>query len=222
MSRRRRKREYEKPTGFKDTRLKARTEGQRNFIDSIKSNTVTLCSGPAGSGKTHIAVAMAVRGLKNEEYSKIMLTRPAVEASSSLGYLPGGLVEKLGPYLVPLFDELSYFIDKKFINQFMNDGTVEICPIGFFRGRTLKNTFLVADECQNATSEELRMVLSRLGEGSKMVIVGDINQADIMNSGLKDVMTRMEDVEDLAVQRLTYGDIVRHPLVVKMEERFER
>lgn len=223
MSRRKRKQTQEpRNPGYKDIRLKARTEGQREFIDKVKSNSVTLCSGPPGSGKTHIAVALAVRGLKNGEYNKVMLTRPAVEASSTLGFLPGGLNEKLGPYLTPLFDELSYYLEKRLISQLMGDGVIEICPVGFFRGRTLKNTFLVADECQNATISELRMVLSRLGEGSKMVVAGDVKQSDITNSGFKQLMTLMEGIEDLEVHRFTYGDVVRHPLVVTMEQRFNK
>ena len=225
MSRRRRKKRPETTDnsrlGYKENRLKARTEGQREFIYKIKDHTVTLCSGPPGSGKTHIAIALGVQALKNGLVNRLLLTRPAVEASMSLGFLPGDLMQKLSPFLVPLMDELSYYMDAKLVSKLIEEKIIEICPVGFFRGRTLKNTYVIVDEAQNCVLYELRTLLTRLGEGSKMILVGDTRQSDIDNSGFRTLMRMMEGIEDLAIHKFTYEDVVRHPLVVRIEERFE-
>lgn len=222
MSRRQKSKEPRQPLnpGFKDYRLRARTDGQQELIDKIQENVVTLCSGPPGSGKTHIAVGLAVKALKMGHVDKVVLTRPAVESSASLGYLPGDLTQKMAAYLIPLFDELSYFLEKRLIEKWMTDGVIEICPVGFFRGRTFKRTFVIVDEAQNLELRELRTVLTRVGEDAQLVMVGDTKQSDIMNSGFKDVVGMLDGVDNLAVVRLQYIDVVRSQIVIDMEKRF--
>jgi len=206
--------------GYKEYKVKARTDGQLELLDEIQANIVTLCSGPPGSGKTFLATYLGVKALKMGKVNKILLTRPAVESSVTLGYLPGDLTQKMASFLVPLFDELGYFLEKKLVNRWIDEGVIEICPVGFFRGRTFKDTYVVVDEAQNLDLSELRTVLTRVGEGSQLVMVGDVKQSDIPNSGFKEVINIMEGVEDLAVVRLKYTDVVRSKIVIDMENRF--
>ena len=227
MSRRRNKRDraaakQQEPRnpGYKEYKVKARTAGQLELLDKIQESIVTLCSGPPGSGKTFLATYLGVKALKMGKVKKLLLTRPAVEASATLGFLPGDLTQKMAAFLVPLFDELSYFLEKKLIERWMNEGVIEICPVGFFRGRTLKDTYAILDEGQNCTLGELRTILSRVGEGSQLVIVGDTKQCDIPNSGFRSVIDIMDGVEDLEIVRLKYTDVVRSQIVIDMENRF--
>ena len=198
--------------------VRARTEGQQILLDAIKDHNLSLALGPAGSGKTYLAIASAVEALEAGDIERIVLSRPAMEAGESLGYLPGDMHEKMAPYLRPLYDALGDRMGGKRVKQLIDDGTIEIAPVGFMRGRTLNNAFVVIDEAQNCTYAQLKMLLSRLGWNSTMVVTGDPQQSDLLDnmSGLNDIAARLEKVPDIAVVRLTSQDIVRHPLVAKM------
>lgn len=198
--------------------VRARTEGQQTLIDAIKGYNLTMAMGPAGTGKTYLAIASAVEALEAGSIERIILSRPAMEAGESLGYLPGDMHEKMAPYLRPLYDALGDRLGGKRVKQLIEDGTIEIAPVGFMRGRTLNNAFVVIDEAQNCTYQQLKMLLSRLGWNSTMVVTGDPAQSDLLDnlSGLKDICHKLEAVEDIAVIHLTGKDIVRHPLVGKM------
>lgn len=198
--------------------IKPRSKGQENLIQSIKDHSLTLAIGPAGTGKTYLAIASAVESLENGEIERIILSRPAMEAGESLGFLPGDLQEKMAPYLRPLYDSLGDRLGGKKVRQYLEDGTIEIAPIGFMRGRTLNNAFIVIDEAQNCTYGQLKMILSRLGWHSTMVITGDPDQSDLLDgmSGLSPISDKLEVIESIAVCRLQKTDIVRHPLVAKM------
>lgn len=198
--------------------VRARTEGQQVLIDAIKDHNLALAMGPAGTGKTYLAIASAVEALEAGDIERIILSRPAMEAGESLGYLPGDLHEKMAPYLRPLYDALGDRLGGKRVRSLIEDGTIEIAPVGFMRGRTLNNAFVVIDEAQNCTYQQLKMLLSRLGWNSTMVVTGDPAQSDLLDnlSGLNDIARKLEEVEDIAVVRLTGKDIVRHPLVGKM------
>ena len=198
--------------------VRARTEGQQGLIDAIKSHNLTLALGPAGTGKTYLAVAAAVEALEAGDIERIILSRPAMEAGESIGYLPGDMHEKMAPYLRPLYDALGDRLGGKRVRALIEDGTIEIAPVGFMRGRTLNNSFVVIDEAQNCTYTQLKMLLSRLGWNSTMVVTGDPAQSDLLDnlSGLKDIARKLDDVNGIAVVRLTGSDIVRHPLVAKM------
>jgi phosphate starvation-inducible PhoH-like protein len=195
-----------------------RTEGQKELMDSIKTHNCTIALGPAGTGKTYLAVALAVEALQAGEVDKIILSRPAMEAGESLGYLPGDMHEKMAPYLRPLYDVLGDRLGGKKVRQLLDDGTIEIAPIGFMRGRTLNNAFIVIDEAQNCTYQQLKMILSRLGWHSNMVVTGDPAQSDLLEgvSGLKDISERLTKVSNIGVIKLRQSDIVRHPLVAEM------
>ncbi len=200
--------------------IKPRSEGQEKLLQSIKDYSLTIAIGPAGTGKTYLAVASAVEALEKGDIERIILSRPAMEAGESLGYLPGDLQEKMAPYLRPLYDSLGDRMGGKRVRQLLEDGTIEIAPIGFMRGRTLNNSFIVIDEAQNCTYGQLKMILSRLGWHSTMVVTGDPDQSDLLDgmSGLPDISRRLDKLKNVAVCRLDQGDIVRHPLVAEMLE----
>ena len=200
--------------------IKPRSEGQARLIRSIKEHSLTLAVGPAGTGKTYLAIASGVEALEKGEVERISLSRPAMEAGESLGYLPGDLHEKMAPYLRPLYDSLGDRLGGKRVRQLIDDGTIEIAPVGFMRGRTLNNAFVVIDEAQNCTYAQLKMLLSRLGWHSTMVVTGDPEQSDLLEgvSGLSDITRRLERVSNVGVIHLNQHDIVRHPLVADMLE----
>ncbi|MBU0858989.1 MAG: PhoH family protein [Alphaproteobacteria bacterium] len=201
-------------------KVKPRTDGQRALMEAIEQYNLTLAMGPAGSGKTYLAISAAVDALTAGKVERIILSRPAMEAGESLGYLPGDMHEKMAPYLRPLYDALGDRMGGKRVKQLLDDGTIEIAPVGFMRGRTLNNSFVVIDEAQNCTFVQLKMLLSRLGWHSTMVVTGDPNQSDLLDgmSGLSDIARRLEAVQNIAVVRLQQCDIVRHPLVAEMLE----
>lgn len=200
--------------------IKPRSDGQRDLMEAIKSHNLTLAIGPAGSGKTYLAISAAVEALEKGKVEKIILSRPAMEAGESLGYLPGDMMEKMAPYLRPLYDALGDRMGGKKVRQLMDEGTIEIAPVGFMRGRTLNNAFIVIDEAQNCTYMQLKMLLSRLGWHSTIVVTGDPDQSDLLPgvSGLADVAAKLETRPNIAVVRLGQLDIVRHPLVAEMLE----
>jgi phosphate starvation-inducible protein PhoH and related proteins len=194
------------------------SENQRVLLEAIQSHDLTMALGPAGTGKTYLAVSAAVAAMDEGKVGRIVLTRPAVEAGESLGFLPGDLHEKLAPYLRPLYDALNERIGGKRVRQMMSEGTIEIAPIAYMRGRTLNNAFVVIDEAQNCTYGQIKMLLTRLGWRSTMVLTGDPDQTDLLPglSGLRDIAGRLERLETIAVVRLGDADIVRHPLVGEM------
>ncbi|HYL26849.1 MAG TPA: PhoH family protein [Candidatus Nitrosotalea sp.] len=199
--------------------IRPRTRGQRRFVRSIEETTLTFGIGPAGTGKTYLAVVMAVRALKRRDVARVILSRPAVEAGERLGFLPGDLREKFDPYMRPLFDALSEMLDEAVVNKYMERGTLEVAPLAFMRGRTLSDSFVILDEAQNATDDQLKMFLTRLGSGSRMVVTGDVTQIDLpvgQRSGLRAAASRLADLEDVAVVELDESDVVRHPLVARI------
>ncbi len=198
--------------------LKPKSEGQAELLNAIDAHNLTLALGPAGTGKTYLAVAKAVEALEAGKVGRIVLSRPAVEAGESIGFLPGAMEDKLAPYLRPLYDALSDRLSMKRVGALMAEGLIEIAPVGYMRGRTLNNAFIVIDEAQNCTYVQLKMLLTRLGWHSTMVVTGDPGQTDLLPSlsGLADIATRLEVVPDIAVVRLAEQDIVRHPLVASM------
>ncbi len=198
--------------------IKPRSDGQRGLMEAIDSYNLTLAIGPAGTGKTYLAISAAVEALEKGKVEKIILSRPAMEAGESLGFLPGDMHEKMAPYLRPLYDALGDRLGGKKVRQYMDEGTIEIAPVGFMRGRTLNNAFIVIDEAQNCTYGQLKMLLSRLGWNSTIVVTGDPDQSDLLAgiSGLSDVAAKLEKLENVAVVRLAQKDIVRHPLVAEM------
>jgi phosphate starvation-inducible PhoH-like protein len=199
-------------------RVKPRTEGQKVLMESINEYAMTLAIGPAGTGKTYLAISAAVEALEDNKIDRIILSRPAMEAGESIGYLPGDMHEKMAPYLRPLYDALGDRLGGKRVRQYMDDGTIEIAPIGFMRGRTLNNAFIVVDEAQNCTFQQLKMLLSRLGWNSTMVVTGDPEQSDLLPgmSGLAVVANKLASVGNVGVVNLKACDIVRHPLVAEM------
>ncbi len=205
--------------------IKAKTIGQREYIDAIKNNTVTLGVGPAGTGKTYLAVAAAVNAYREKKVSRIILTRPAIEAGEKLGFLPGDLQSKVDPYLRPLYDGLFEMIGPESFQRYMERGTIEVAPLAYMRGRTLDDSFIILDEAQNTTPEQMKMFLTRLGFGSKAVITGDITQIDLPDgktSGLRDAMHVLKNVEDVAQCVLTSKDVVRHVLVQRIINAYEK
>ncbi len=199
-------------------RIKPRSEGQKVLMDSIAECSLTMAIGPAGTGKTYLAIAAAVEALEDKTVERIILSRPAMEAGESLGYLPGDLHDKMGPYLRPLYDALGDRMGGRKVRQYIDDGTIEIAPVGFMRGRTLNNAFVVIDEAQNCTYGQLKMLLSRLGWHSTMVVTGDPAQSDLLDgmSGLSEITDRLEKLPNVGIVRLAQTDIVRHPLVAEM------
>jgi len=210
---------HEEKSDRKYTRkIKPQSENQKHLMAAIEQYNVVLAAGPAGTGKTYVAIAKAVEALESGRVSRIILSRPAVEAGENLGYLPGALDEKLAPYLRPLYDCLSDRIGLRNLKKYLHDGTIEIAPVAYMRGRTLNNAYVVVDEAQNCTYGQLKMLLTRLGWQSTMVLTGDPDQTDLLDgmSGLRDIARRLETLEDIAVIRLEEQDIVRHPLVAAM------
>lgn len=200
--------------------IRPRSEGQQALMTAIETYSLTLAIGPAGTGKTYLAISSAVQALEKGKIERIVLSRPAMEAGESIGFLPGDMHEKMAPYLRPLYDALGDRMGGKRVRQCIEDGTIEIAPIGYMRGRTLNNAFVVIDEAQNCTYAQLKMILSRLGWHSTMVITGDPDQSDLLEgiSGLSDIARRLDKLPNIAVCRLGHGDIVRHPLVAEMLE----
>lgn len=198
--------------------IKPRSEGQAALMEAIDKYSLTMAIGPAGTGKTYLAISKAVEALEKGRIERIILSRPAMEAGESIGFLPGDLHEKMAPYLRPLYDALGDRMGGKKVRQYLDDGTIEIAPVGFMRGRTLNNAFVVIDEAQNCTYAQLKMLLSRLGWHSTMVVTGDPAQSDLLEgmSGLADISRRLKPLPNIAVVELHQGDIVRHPLVAEM------
>lgn len=206
-----------------EKRIRAKTPGQMQYLKSIDEHTVIFGLGPAGTGKTYLAMAKAVEALMNKKCSRIILTRPAVEAGERLGYLPGTLSEKIDPYLRPLFDALQEMLPAESLNKFLESGVVEVAPLAYMRGRTLNDAFIILDEAQNTTSEQMKMFLTRLGFNSKMIITGDTTQVDLPGgkSGLASAVGILSNVEDLHVSRLSSKDVVRHELVTRIVNAYE-
>ncbi len=204
--------------------IKCKTVGQKSYVEAIKKDTVTFGVGPAGTGKTYLAVCMAVAAFKSRQVEKIILTRPAVEAGEKLGFLPGDLHEKVDPYLRPLYDALQELLGLETYAKLMERGVIEVAPLAYMRGRTLSDAFIILDEAQNTTKEQMKMFLTRMGEGSKMVVTGDITQIDLdgKDSGLVHATTVLEGVEGISVCRLTAKDVVRHPLVMRIIRAYEK
>jgi phosphate starvation-inducible PhoH-like protein len=200
--------------------IKPRSEGQKQLMEAIENHSLVLSLGPAGTGKTYIAIAAAVEAFEKGEVDRIILSRPAVEAGEKIGFLPGDMQDKMAPYLRPLYDALHDRLGLKRLKSLIDSGEIEIAPIGYMRGRTLNNAFVVIDEAQNCTYAQIKMIISRLGWNSTMVVTGDPDQSDLLEgiSGLKDIAAKLEKVEGIAVKRLRDKDIVRHPLVAKMLE----
>ena len=205
--------------------VKAKTVGQKNYVEAIKNNTVTLGIGPAGTGKTFLAVAMAVNALRLKQVNRIILTRPAVEAGERLGFLPGDLQSKIDPYLRPLYDSLHELLGAEGFTRNLERGVIEIAPLAYMRGRTLDDAFIILDEAQNTTPEQMKMFLTRLGFGSKIVVTGDITQIDLpggVKSGLEQASAILENIDGICVFRLSDKDIVRHALVQKIINAYDR
>ena len=205
--------------------IKAKTVGQQNYMKAIAKNTVTIGVGPAGTGKTYLAVAAAVAAFRERSVNRIILTRPAVEAGERLGFLPGDLQNKVDPYLRPLYDALYDMLGGETFQKYQERGSIEVAPLAYMRGRTLDDSFIILDEAQNTTKEQMKMFLTRLGFGSKVVITGDETQIDLPTdkvSGLKDAIRVLEDVNDIAICRLTSADVVRHALVQQIINAYEK
>ena len=204
--------------------IKAKTIGQKKYLDAIRENVVTLGIGPAGTGKTYLAVAAAVAAFRDKAVNRIILTRPAVEAGERLGFLPGDLQSKVDPYLRPLYDALFEMLGPENYSKYMERGNIEVAPLAYMRGRTLDDSFIILDEAQNTSREQMKMFLTRLGFGSKIVITGDITQIDLPNdkvSGLKEAMRVLKNVEGISICQLTESDVVRHVLVQRIIKAYE-
>ena len=204
--------------------IKPKTLGQKRYVDAIKKNTITLGIGPAGTGKTYLAVAAAVAAFRDKQVNRIILTRPAVEAGERLGFLPGDLQSKVDPYLRPLYDALFDMLGAETYNKSLERGSIEVAPLAYMRGRTLDDSFIILDEAQNTSREQMKMFLTRLGFGSKIVITGDITQIDLPRdtvSGLKEAMRVLDGVEDIALCRLNEADVVRHVIVQRIIKAYE-
>lgn len=205
--------------------IKPKTLGQKKYLNAIKSNDIVFGIGPAGTGKTYLAMAMAVQAFKNKEVNRIILTRPAVEAGESLGFLPGDLQEKVDPYLRPIYDALFDILGAESYGRYIEKGVIEVAPLAYMRGRTLDSSYVILDEAQNTTNEQMKMFLTRLGFGSKAIITGDITQIDLAKgkeSGLRGITNILNDVRGIDFIYLTKHDIVRHPLVQRIIDAYER
>lgn len=205
--------------------VKAKTLGQKKYVEAIRDNTITLGVGPAGTGKTYLAVAMAVTAFRQKEVNRIILTRPAVEAGEKLGFLPGDLQSKVDPYLRPLYDGLFDMLGAENFQKYQERGAIEVAPLAYMRGRTLDDSFIILDEAQNTTPEQMKMFLTRLGFRSKMVVTGDVTQIDLPDgkkSGLKTVMNILKDVDDIQIVRFTQKDVVRHKLVQDIINAYQK
>ena len=205
--------------------IKPKTLGQKRYVEAIKNNTITIGVGPAGTGKTYLAVALAVKAFRAKEVSRIILTRPAVEAGEHLGFLPGDLQQKVDPYLRPLYDALFDMLGAENFQKYQERGDIEVAPLAYMRGRTLDDSFIILDEAQNTTCEQMKMFLTRLGFNSKAVVTGDITQIDLPDgkrSGLNDAVRILKNIDDIAISRLTGKDVVRHRLVQEIIKAYER
>ena len=205
--------------------IRPKTANQKRYVDAIEDHTITFGIGPAGTGKTYLAMAMAVAALNAKKINRIILTRPAVEAGEHLGFLPGTLSEKIDPYLRPLFDALHDMIDLDSIPRLMQSGVIEVAPLAYMRGRTLNDAFVILDEAQNTTPEQMKMFLTRLGFGSKMVVTGDVTQIDLpngQNSGLRVIRDILKDIDDIAFLELTAEDVVRHRLIGDIVRAYDK
>ena len=205
--------------------IKPKTLGQKKYVDQIRANTIVFGVGPAGTGKTYLAMAMAISAFKNNDAGRIILTRPAIEAGEKLGFLPGDLQQKVDPYLLPLYDALYEIMGAETFLKNMERGAIEVAPLAYMRGRTLDNSFIVLDEAQNTTPEQMKMFLTRIGFGSKAVVTGDITQIDLPDgkkSGLKEAIEILRDIEDIGITRLSDKDVVRHPLVARIIGAYEK
>jgi len=205
--------------------IKPKTLGQKKYIDAIENNTITFGIGPAGTGKTYLAVAMAVHAFRDEQVSRIILTRPAVEAGEKLGFLPGDLQDKVDPYLRPLYDAMFDMMGPENFQRNMEKGCIEVAPLAYMRGRTLDDSFIILDEAQNTTPEQMKMFLTRLGFNSKAIVTGDVTQIDLPNagrSGLIEAVKVLKNIDDIAIMKLTEKDVVRHKLVQDIITAYER
>ena len=205
--------------------IKPKTLGQKQYVEAIKDNTITLGVGPAGTGKTYLAVAAAVAAFREKQINRIILTRPAVEAGERLGFLPGDLQSKVDPYLRPLYDALFDMLGAETYQKYLERGNIEVAPLAYMRGRTLDDSFIILDEAQNTSREQMKMFLTRMGFGSKVVITGDVTQIDLpadKTSGLKEAMKVLRDVEGVAICKLTKEDVVRHVMVQRIIEAYAR
>lgn len=205
--------------------VKPKTIGQKKYVEAIRKNTIVLGAGPAGTGKTYLAVAMAVTAFRAKEINRIILTRPAVEAGEKLGFLPGDLQQKVDPYLRPLYDALFDMLGAETFQRYQERGSIEVAPLAYMRGRTLDDSFIILDEAQNTTREQMKMFLTRLGFNSKMVVTGDITQIDLPDgkrSGLTDAMRILKNVPDIAINQFTEKDVVRHKLVQDIIKAYEK
>ena len=206
-------------------RIQCKTLGQKEYVSAVREGELTLAVGPAGTGKTYLAMAMAVVALKNKEVERIVLTRPAVEAGERLGFLPGDMTQKVDPYLRPLYDALYEMMGVESYQRLVERGTLEVAPLAFMRGRTLADAFVILDEAQNTTTEQMKMFLTRLGAGSKCIVTGDVSQIDLpkgKKSGLVEAMEVLQDVPGISIVELTAKDVVRHELVQKIVRAYER
>jgi phosphate starvation-inducible PhoH-like protein len=205
-------------------RLKPRTDNQKEYIRTAAENTITFCQGLAGTGKSHIAIGLALEYLLDNKVSRIVITRPIVEAGEKIGYLPGSAEEKIHPYLLPMLDEVNHFISPAFYASLKTNNKIEIVPLGLMRGRNFHNCFIVADECQNASYEQIKMLLTRIGQNSKMILTGDIKQSDLsrhLQGGFLDMINALDGVEGIGNIKLASTDIVRNPIISRMLLRLE-
>lgn len=205
--------------------IRPKTLGQKKYVDAIKRSSIVFGVGPAGTGKTYLAVALAVYALKNKEIDEIILTRPAVEAGEKLGFLPGDMNEKVDPYLRPLFDALQEMMGQDAYLRHIERGSIEIAPLAYMRGRTLSNSFIILDEAQNTTKEQMKMFLTRMGENSRIVVTGDVTQIDLpknVKSGMIDAIEVLDGVEGIEIVKLTAKDVVRHELVTRIIQAYEK
>lgn len=216
---------FEKPedivVGFKN-RLKPRSINQKEYIRTVAENTITFCQGVPGSGKTHIAIGMALEYLLDFKVKKIVITRPVVEAGEKIGFLPGTAEEKLHPYLLPLFDEVDYFLKAQHFQKLKHTRQIEVVPLGLMRGRSFHEAFIVADECQNASYEQLKMLLTRIGIDSKMVLTGDLEQSDLASyqkEGFRDIIDRLQGTNGIGFSELEISDIVRNPIIADIVDK---
>ena len=204
--------------------IRAKTNGQARYVELLRSHSIVICVGPAGTGKTYLAVAKAVEALKTESVKKIVLVRPAVEAGESLGFLPGDLQAKINPYLRPLFDALAYMMDRDMLKRYMDEDRIEVIPLAYMRGRTLNNASIILDEAQNTTVAQMKMFLTRMGESSTITVCGDTTQIDLpenKRSGLLDARSRLKPIKEIGMLQLDRSDIVRHPLVQQIVNAYE-